>query len=170
MAAVSCTTQYGGGQTCVSTGQLLVNKKVWDPDSKTFLDNSLHRFALGQEVTFSIEVKNVGDATLNNITIVDTLPGFLMWTGGDQLVSKIDSLTPGQTGTKTIKAKFNSNGSGCLVNTAVATADNGMTDRDTAQLCAAGPVPLVTPKSGPEYLLLLLPLTGIGFLMRGVKK
>ena len=157
----------------MSTGQLLVNKKVFDPESNSFLDNSLRRFAVGQEVTFSIEVKNVGDATLNNITVADTLPGFLIWSGGDQLVSKIDSLTPGQAATKTIKAKFNSNGSGCLVNTAVATADNGMTDRDTAQVClqtSPVPVPPVTPKSGPEYLLLLLPLTGIGFLMRGVKK
>lgn len=165
LAAVTCTTQYGGGQTCATTGQLLINKKVFDPDLKTFVDNSTHRFSLGQEVTFTIETKNVGDATLNNITVTDTLPVFLTWVSGDSLVSIIDSLAPGQSITKTIKAKVNSNGIVCDPNMVVASG-NGMSDQDSAQVCIAGPVPPVMPKAGPEYLALLLPLTGIGFYLK----
>ncbi len=170
-ASVTCTTQYGGGQTCVSTGQLLVNKRVWNPDTNQMVDNLTvndHRFKLGDEVTFSIDVKNVGDSTINNITFTDTLPAFLTWTTGDTNVT-IESLTPGQTRTFTVIAKVNSNGTACDVNTATA-AGNGLSDSDTSQVCIKGAIPAEIPKTGPEYLFLLLPLGGIGFLIRGVKK
>lgn len=170
-ATVSCTTQYGGGQTCVSTGQLLVNKKVFNPETSQMVDNLTvndHQFKMGDEVVFSIDVKNVGDFTLNNVNFSDTLPAFLTWTSGE-LNSTINSLTPGQIRTFTVKAKVNSNGTGCAVNTAHVSAD-GISDQDTSQVCIKGTVPAQIPQTGPEFLFLLLPLSGIGFLMRGVKK
>lgn len=170
-ASVTCTTQYGGGQTCVSTGQLLVNKKVFNPEISQMVDNLTvndHQFKMGDEVIFSVDVKNVGDYTLNNVTFSDTLPSFLTWTSGE-LNTTINSLTPGQIRTFTIKAKVNSNGTGCAVNTAYASA-SGISDQDTSQVCIKGTVPAQIPQTGPEYLFLLLPLSGIGFLMRGVKK
>lgn len=168
LASVNCTTQYGGEQTCVSTGQLLVNKRVWNPDTNQMVDNLTvndHQFKFGDEITFSIDVKNVGDATINNITFTDTLPAFLTWSAGDGLNSTIDSLTPGQIRTFTVKAKVNSNGTGCAVNTALASGDS-MSDSDTAQVCIKGPIPPEIPKTGPEYLFLLFPLGGLGFYLR----
>lgn len=169
LAAVTCTTQYGGGQTCTTTGQLLLNKKVYDPNSKQMVDNLTindYKFTAGEEVTFSIDVKNVGDSTINNLTFTDTLPAFLTWTSGD-LTSTIDSLTPGQTRTFTVKAKVNESGAGCAVNTALATAE-GISDQDTAQVCLKGTVPAEIPQAGPEMgVLTLLPaLAGIGWYLK----
>lgn len=174
-ASVSCTTQYGGGQTCVTTGQLLVNKKVWNPTSQTFVDNlgvADHRFQAGEEVIFSIDIKNVGDNTLNNVQFTDTLPGFLVWSSGDALSSTINSLTPGQTITKVIRARIISNLVAtvtCDRNIAMATADNGSSDRDTAQLCA-GVLPKTVPAAGPEMAVLaLLPAFGaVGWFLRKI--
>lgn len=173
LASVSCTTQYGGGQTCVSTGQLLVNKKVWDPTSQAFVDNlgvADHRFQAGEEVIFSIDIKNVGDNSLNNVQFTDTLPGFLVWSSGDALSSTINVLTPGQTVTKVIRARIISNLAAtvtCDRNIAVATASDNSSDRDTAQLCA-GVLPKTVPAAGPEMAILaLLPAFGAaGWFLR----
>lgn len=174
LASVTCTTQYGGGQTCVSTGQLLINKKVWDPDGKVFVDNlglSNHIFQQGEEVIFSIDIKNVGDATLDTVNFTDTLPSFLQWTGGDPLTLTINSLTPGQTVTKQIKARvLATSGIVCPVNTASISSPQGGSDTDTAQLCVGKNVLGVTtvPKTGPEMgVLMALPAFGaIGFYLR----
>lgn len=170
-ASVSCTTQYGGGQTCVTTGQLLVNKRVWNPDTNQMVDNLTvndHQFKMGDEVTFSIDVKNVGDSTINNVTFTDTLPAFLTWTSGD-LNSNIDSITPGQTRTFTVKAKVNSNGTGCALNTATA-AGGGTSNMDTSQVCIKGTIPKEMPKAGPaDGLILLLPLGSIGIYLKNLK-
>lgn len=170
LAAVTCTTQYGGGQTCVTTGQLLVNKRVWNPDTNQMVDNLTvndHQFKMGDEITFSIDVKNVGDATINNINFSDTLPGVLTWTSGD-LNSNIDSLAPGQTRTFTVKAKVNNNSTGCVLNTATA-AGGGTSDSDTSQVCLKGTMPKEMPKAGAEGLILLLPLGSIGIYLKNLK-
>lgn len=147
-AAVTCIPQYGGGQTCVATGQLMVNKRVLNTVTDGF------RFQNGDEVSFAIDVKNVGDAVINNITVTDTLPSFLTLSGGDPLVSTIDSLSPGQTVTKTIKAKVNTTVVTCQLNVATATSGS-LSDRGTAQVCAGVPPP-VTPPTGPEDWPLIL--------------
>jgi hypothetical protein len=74
-AAVRCETQYGGGETCVRTGELQINKEVWDSDNNQFVDNlnlSSHRFAPGDEVIFKLKIKNVGDATFDTVHVKDT--------------------------------------------------------------------------------------------------
>jgi uncharacterized repeat protein (TIGR01451 family) len=171
-ADVSCTTQYGGGQTCVSTGQLLVNKHVFDPDVNGFVDNTTHAFKAGQGVNFTVDVKNVGDITLSNIHLVDTLPGFLEWAGGDPLDLTISSLAPGEMVTKTIQTRVKGDvgtaNMNCQANLAVATASNGMSDRDTASLCV-GQLPPKTPASGPEGLILVLPLGAAGYFLRKIR-
>lgn len=167
-AAVRCETQYGGGQVCVRTGQLQVNKRVLDPDSKTFVDNlglSSKRFRPSDEITFKIEVKNVGDATFNKVTVTDTLPSRLELVSGS-LTFDLTNLTAGQTESRDIKVRvvsadrFPSDQSViCDVNTAGARSDTNESDRDTAQVClekVAGQVTL--PKAGPQgwFLTLLL--------------
>ncbi len=171
LAAISCMTQYGGGQTCVSTGQLLVNKTVYNPDTKTFVDNLMltdHRFQAGDEVVFHVDIKNVGDATLDTVNFTDTLPSFLVWSSGDPLTSTISNLTPGQEVTKEIRAKvLATNGVVCKVNTAMASSPQDGSDQDTAQVCVGLP-PKVIPQAGPEMgVLALLPGLGtLGFYLR----
>ncbi len=175
-AAVRCETQYGGGQTCVSTGQILVNKKVWDPVNQVMVDNlsaSVKTFQAGDEVTFTIEVKNVGDATIHNVSFTDTLPGFLVWSGGDPLNFTIGDMAQGAVVTRTIKAKVVAQpGNQCGLNSVVANSNEG-SDSDTAQVCVGGQVLGVTtvPKTGPEMgVLALLPgLGAIGFYLRKIK-
>ena len=170
-ATVTCTTQYGGGQTCVSTGQLLVNKKVFNPETSQMVDNLTlndHLFVVGDEITYSVEVKNVGDYTLNNVNFTDTLPAILTWTSGE-LNSKINSLTPGQIRTFTLKATVNKNGVCCVLNTAKAET-NGASDSDTAQICIKSAAPKEIPKAGPELIFLAIPFSAIGYYLRKIKK
>lgn len=174
LASVRCETQYGGGQTCVRVGELLVNKKVYNPDSKTFVDNlglSDHRFQLGDEVVFKIDIKNVGDATLDTVNFTDTLPSFLAWSGGDQLNLTISNLAAGQVVTKEIRAKvLVTKGVVCGLNTVVISSAQNGSDRDMAKLCVGQP-PKVIPQAGPEMgiLALLSGLGGIGYFLRKVK-
>ena len=59
-AAVRCESQYGGGEVCTRTGELQVDKKVWNVNSNSFVDNmglSDHVFVAGEEVTFKLKVK-----------------------------------------------------------------------------------------------------------------
>lgn len=174
LADVRCETQYGGGQTCVTT-QLLVNKKVWDPDGKVFVDNlaaSGHRFVAGDTVTFTVDIKNVGSTTLTNVNFSDTLPSFLVWQSGDSLNSTISTLSPGETKTLTIVARVISDPPGgvtCNVNTAFAST-SGASDSDSAQLCVENRVKGVTtiPSTGPEQgVLVLLPALGaFGYFLK----
>jgi len=175
-ASVNCTTQYGGGQTCTSTGAILINKKVWDPDGKAFVDNlglSNHIFQQGEEVTFNIDIKNVGTVSLDTVNFTDALPSFLQWSGGDPLTLTINNLTPGQTVTKQIKAKVLASGVVCPVNTAYVSSPQGGSDTDTAQVCIGKNVLGVTtvPNTGPEMIVLaVLPLLGsAGFYLRRKK-
>lgn len=175
LASVSCTTQYGGGQTCVSTGQIQVNKKVWDPVNGVWVDNifaSVKTFKAGDEVTFSIEVKNVGDATIHNVNFSDTLPGFLVWSGGDPLNFTIGDMAAGAVVTRTVKAKVVAQpGNQCGNNNVVARSNEG-SDTDNAMVCAGQPVKEV-PKSGPEHWLLvesaLLAAGTGGYFLRKIK-
>src|SRR5256885_219090 len=85
-AAVRCETQYGGGQVCVTTGQIQVNKKVWDPGTNQYMDNlvasGVHHFVAGETVTFTVRIQNVGDKTEDNVMFSDTLPSFLRYSSG----------------------------------------------------------------------------------------
>lgn len=167
--AVRCETQYGGGEVCVRTGQIQINKKVWDPSSSQFVDNlgiTTHKFTAGDEITFRLEIKNVGDATFDKVSVTDTLPDFLEKISGD-LTFEISDLTVGETETREIKAKVVSadklpsdKSIICVVNTAEVTA-NSDHDKDTAQACLEKKVLGVKtfPAAGPENWLIILSLS-----------
>ena len=143
-AAVRCETQYGGNQVCVTTGQLQINKKIWAPNYSEYRDNLYitdYQFKTADFVTFKLIVKNVGDNTLTNVKIVDSLPSFLFFTGGSTSEYKKDKLNPGEEwvidGVKTqvvSDSQLNADRI-CGVNTAEVTADGNQHDKDTAELC-----------------------------------
>lgn len=171
-AAVRCETQYGGGQVCVSIGQLSVNKQVFDPDSKQFVDNlglTSHHFLSGEEITFKLTVKNVGDSTINNISVTDTLPDFLSLTSG-QLSYNINHLDPGQSDERQMKAKVvpkdqlpKDKTVLCLVNSLQAVSGD-QSDKDSSQFCLERVGLPSFPPTGPkdwQWVLLGSLLTGI---------
>lgn len=172
-AAVRCEIQYGGREVCVTIGQLQVNKLVCKPvevEEKggkqircEFVDNlglNDHKFGPGEEVTFKIKVKNVGDRTLTDVNVMDTLPN-LLTTGNGNPFFQIKELKPGEEQEREIKAKvvsadrFPANVL-CVVN-AVEAVSGDQKDRDTAQLCLEKKVPVAKelPPTGPEHWFML---------------
>jgi len=185
--AVNCVNQpgvavyggvYGGGQICVRTGQLQINKEVFNPNSKVnkFVDNitlensdTRYTFAPGEEVKFRLRIKNTGDNVLNKVTVIDTLPSFLEQVEG-QYTFDIMDLQAGQTVEKELKARVvavnklaNDKNMFCDVNRAEATSSD-MSDRDTASVCAEKKVAGELPKAGATDTLAILISSGaLGF-------
>ncbi len=174
-AAVRCETQYGGREVCVRTGQLQIDKEVFNPQENKFVDNlgiNDRKFSPGEEIIFKLKIKNVGDATFDKVSVNDSLPSLLEIISGSTSFT-ITDLTPGETEEREIKAKVTASGNFpvdktlvCVVNTAEATSGNEK-DRDTAQVClerkAVGPAPAAKPTelppTGPEDWLPLLALS-----------
>lgn len=188
-AAVRCETQYGGREVCVRTGKVQIDKEVFDPQQKKFVDNmglNDYKFSPGEEVTFKIKVKNVGDDNLPLINVIDTLPSMFQNPGGSPLF-QLKDLKPGEEKEKEIKAKvvasdkFPADKSVlCVVNAAEAVSGSDK-DRDTAQVCLERKVlpqkraPKVLPQTGPEHTILftvlsLLALTSGIYLVKFNKR
>lgn len=98
----------------------------------------------GDLVRYTFEVRNTGDVTLSNVTIIDTLPGI-------QIVGSIASLAPGATDDTSITATYpitiNDINTGTVTNTATVTGtdpfgtdvsdDSGTTFNDNNPTLAA---------------------------------
>ncbi|MBI4028912.1 MAG: DUF11 domain-containing protein [Candidatus Blackburnbacteria bacterium] len=181
LADVSCVAQYGApyGQVCVSVGKLQVNKEVFNPNPKVnkFVDNitldetTKYNFSPREDVKFRITIKNVGDNTLNNIQVTDTLPSFLEQIAGEPYSFQIDTLKVGDSLQKEVKARVvdvsrlpSDKTVVCEVNTVVAQSGNEV-DRDTAQVCAERKAAKELPKAGAEYAIAILFSSGLlGFV------
>ncbi|MBI4100252.1 hypothetical protein HY439_00725 [Candidatus Microgenomates bacterium] len=165
-AAVRCETQYGGGEVCVRTGQLQIDKEVFNPQENKFVDNlgiTSHKFNPADEITFKLIIKNVGDAKFDKVSVSDELPSFLERTAGD-LSFEITDLDPGETVEREIKAKVVSANqipsdktTICVVNTAKVSSGDEQ-DKDTAQVCIERKVlgAAIQPVTGPQDWLMIL--------------
>ncbi|MBU3957057.1 DUF11 domain-containing protein [Patescibacteria group bacterium] len=165
-ATVYCDTQYG--EVCREI-ELLIDKMVWDPVNGKFVDNlgiNDYKFAPDEEITFRLEVKNVGDETFAKIDVRDYLPNYLEHISGD-IDFEIKDLEPDETEVREFKArvvsadKFPSDESIiCVVNRAEAW-NGDEKDEDTTQVCMEKKVLGVTelPPTGPENWLLILPFS-----------
>lgn len=168
-AAVRCEAQYGGGEVCVKTGQLQIDKEVWDSDQKKFVDNlgiSSHKFVPGEEIIFKLKMKNVGDTTFDKVEVTDTLPAHLERLSGDTSF-EIKDLTAGETEEKEIKAKVVKvdsfpEGKSIICEVNVAEVKSGdEKDKDTSQVCLqakvlGAAVPKVLPKAGAESWIIAM--------------
>lgn len=146
-----CPPVYGGGTIC-QNNNLLVDKKVKDPENGEFVNNIELNTALfhpEDRVSFRIFVTNIGNSQLKNITVTDNLPQYLtpVQTPGTydstqrRVTMKIDTL--GKNETKSFDLEFvlsplselgNTAPQFCLSNQAVAQVDTQKSN-DTAQLC-----------------------------------
>lgn len=151
-ADTACQPIYGGGQTCVQTGNIVINKTVQNPQTKAMVDNlGINDPKYGPEsiVTFQISVKNTGNATVNNVQVKDIFPEFFVFSTGAgnydgnsrTLSFVVNDLKADESRTFNIVGKLvpanqlpGDKGMVCVVNQALATFD-GKTNQDNAQFC-----------------------------------
>lgn len=162
-AAVRCETQYGG-EVCVKTGELQIDKEVWHPGKQEFWDNlylTTYIFGSGEEITFRLKIKNVGDEKFDEVKVEDRLPSYVELVSGE-LSFTIKDLEPDETEEREIKVRVVSldqlpESRICDVNTVEVWADDEH-DKDTAQVCIEEKVLGVAelPPTGPKYGLIIL--------------
>lgn len=175
-ATVRCETQYGGSQVCVETGQLQLNKKVWDPQRQAFIDNfgiTSYKFSPGEEITFQITIKNIGEEKIEGVNLQDSLPSLLTLSEGE-LKKEIGNLESDESKEIIIKAKVvpldqlpQDQQVICQLNSAKAWSELE-SDEDTSQFCIQkGEIITTLPPTGPKetatislLALLLLGITG----------
>jgi len=173
-AAVRCETQYGGDEVCVKTGELQINKKVWDKEKSEFVDNlgiTTYKFSSGEEIVFKLEIKNVGDETFDKVSVSDSLPSYLELVSGETYF-EIADLSPDEVETREIKAKVVSSERLpydktliCVINQAEVWSGDEK-DKDTSQVCIEKKVLGITtiPVTGPENWLILSSLAFLAIL------
>ena len=185
--AQNCTTQYGGGQTCLPV-DLTINKQIKDLSTSNFFDNlsvSSSSFALGNQFTFRLTITNSSGETFTNINVRDIFPPTMAFVSGPgtydagsrTLNFTIDSLPAGQNRVFDVVAKVTSTmaSAQCAVNSSSVTALQRPTaDDDTAQICVTGQVLGVTtlPVAGVNdlWVISISALSGIGGLALLLKK
>lgn len=150
-AETTCTPIYGGGQSCVQVGNIRIDKKVAHPQTGALVDNlgvNDAKFAPDQAVTFDIRVTNVGDTTIQRITVRDIFPQFVDFVAGPGnfdagskvLTFEVINLGKGESRNFTVTGKVKplnqlpADAVTCVVNQATA-SPNGETSRDNAQFC-----------------------------------
>jgi fimbrial isopeptide formation D2 family protein len=187
-AGQKCTTVYGGGQNCVTTGNIGISKSVMNPSTGGFVANlSVNdpKYNSGQTVNFQVTVTN-NDSEANTITVTDTLPQFFHFvsgpgtfnSGNNTLTWTVTGLGVGQSQTFTVSGTVTGNipttGDVCTVNQVAATSNNGDNANASSQYCitnAPTPTPVApsvvpptkittTPPTGSESLALLALMPG----------
>jgi len=156
----NCQPIYGGGETCIQIGKVLIDKKVLHPTTNTtkggntnqFVDNlgiNDPKYAPEQMVTFTLTITNTGNSAVTNVKVEDTLPQYVTKITGKGTFDSntriyaetIDKLEANESKTITLMATVVSasqlpaeQGITCVVNQVRATAGNS-TSEDNAQFC-----------------------------------
>lgn len=153
-ADVICQPIYGGGQSCITTNNIVVNKTVLNPQTNQFVDNlSINdpKYQPGFISTFQISVTNTGNNNVSRVDVRDIFPQFVSFSSGagtfdtnsNTLTFSVDNLAANETRTFSIMGRIFNNdqisvtpGSVvCVVNQAIAMVDNANVSQDNAQFC-----------------------------------
>ncbi len=184
-ASVTCQPVYGGGQSCITIGKVVVNKTVQNPQTGQFVDNlgPNESFSTNQNVTFHISITNTGSSVVPQVIVKDTLPETVTFVSGPgnfdtntgTLTFLEYNLNPNETRTQTIQAKSvdasqlpASDMVTCRANQASITATDTSSGHDASSFCiqkqitTKGGLPVfpppkvvTTPPTGPEMLGLI---------------
>ena len=146
-----CQPIYGGGQTCTTSSNISIDKKVLNPKTNSMVDNlgiNDPRYQPNFIATFQIKIVNTGNSTLSKVDIKDIFPQYISFAGGDgsfdsntKTVSiSISNLNSNETRTFNVLGRIAAKdqlpqGTVCVVNLATATADNSQTSQDNTQFC-----------------------------------
>ncbi len=155
-ADISCQPIYGGGQSCVTTNNIIVNKTVLNPQTNQFVDNlSINdpKYQPGFITTFQISITNAGNNNISRIDVKDIFPQYVSFSSGDgtfdantnTLTFSLNSLAPNETRAfsiigRVVNAERIPVAPGsvvCVVNQAIAMNTNSQSQvsQDNSQFC-----------------------------------
>jgi uncharacterized repeat protein (TIGR01451 family) len=156
LADSSCQTIYGGGQTCVTNGNITINKTVANPKTNQYVDNlSMNdtHYKPGETVWFKLDIKNTGNGKVSKVEAKDVFPQYVTFVSGPgsynndskTLTFYLEELGVNETKTFTIQTKIvdvnqlpiNEGGVVCVVNQGIAVNQdqNSQQAQDNAQFC-----------------------------------
>ena len=194
-AFASCQEVYGGGQVCNNSYTFSIEKLVQTPGKggdEGYVNNlsiNSPKYSPSQNVSFKITVKNTGGNTIPAVNVSDTFPQFLSFVSGPGsfnsnskvLTFTVNNLEAGKSQTYTVVGKVSDanilpsdQGIICMINQALGTDNNGVSNSSSSQFCVqksvlgATPILVTTPATGPEMLPLisLIPAGLAGFILR----
>ena len=189
-ADISCQPIYGGGETCIVSPNISINKEVLNPKTNKMVENlSINDPKYHPEfiVNFKVTVTNTGKSTINKIEVKDMFPQYITFSTGPgkfddstkTLSFSIDSLEPNEIKTFVVVGRVVSidklpQGVVCVVNRVIASANTTDQASDNTQLCIENKVvekPSLlteTPPTGSKEIFLILPIIigALGLMLR----
>lgn len=147
-----CRPIFGGGEVCKQEGNLLIDKKLRNPQTNQFIDHAEimdPQFAANQPVVFQIVVKNTSNRAISGITLTDIFPRYVSYvksTGTYEPTTStvtipIGKLEGNQSATYTLEGKIMAadilpsvTGPLCVVNQATVTQGRNISS-DNSQFC-----------------------------------
>jgi len=153
-ADTSCQPIYGGGQSCIATNNIVVNKTVLNPQTNQFVNNlgiNDPKYFPGYIATFQISITNTGNNNVSRIDVKDIFPQYVSFGAGagtfnsssNTLTFTLTDLAPNETRKYSIVGRvFNAEqipvatgSTVCVVNQAIAMIDGNTVSQDNAQFC-----------------------------------
>ena len=168
-ADTSCQPIYGGGQSCTTSNNIVIDKTVLNPQSNQFVNNlSINdpKYLPGLIATFQIAITNTGNKNISTIDVKDIFPQYVIFGAGagtfdintNTLSFSLTDLAPNETRKYSIVGRvFNAEnipgtvGSVvCVVNQAIAMINNNNVSQDNSQFCIekTAVASVVTTKGG----------------------
>lgn len=171
--ARECHSVYGGGEIC-ENGDLSLDKKVFNPKANEYWDNianSSYTFSPGEEIKFSLRVKNISDTEVTEAKLKDAFynlseyleiisisndgvwpsdetENMIRWSFGN--LAEDEEVTVYFTA-KVKAAEQIPAGTTCLTNTATAYSHvDDESNSDSASFCIAKPSGEILGESSPE--------------------
>ncbi len=181
--AKECQTVYGGGEVC-ETGELSLDKKVFNPKTNEYWDNidsKDYTFAPNEEVKFSLRIKNISNIKVDSARInddFDRLDDYMVFVSSDKgdyraevtdhkVKFEFGGLEPGAEATVYFVARFKLEdklpvGTTCLTNAAHAYSHvDAVSDSDYATFCVKTDNGKIVTKSTPATGLNLGTILGL---------
>ena len=177
-AYAGCTSNYGGGETCIYNKNFDIEKKVRKEGDDSWKDK-VTNVKKGEVVEFKVKVKNDGEVTVNDMKMVDKLPKEMERVGGSGLTEYWGDFEPGETKTFTIKAVVKDseydkkNFEKCVVNKAEVEYKGDGEASDTATVCYSDKKVTELPKTGGSsvaYGAMGLGLVALGAVSKKLKR
>ena len=191
-SAKECHTVYGGGEVC-ETGDLSLNKQVFNPEANQYWDNidaGDYTFAPGEEVKFKLRVKNISDIKVDSVRInddFDRLDDYMIYVSSDKgdyraeatdnkIKFGLGGLDPDESVTVYFVARFKAEselpvGTTCITNAAHAYShSDDVSDSDYATFCVKADHGKIITKSTPATgfdLSTILALEALAFVGLG---
>ena len=166
-ASTSCQPIYGGGQSCTTINNILIEKTVLNPQTGKFVDNlgvKDPKYQPGFIVTFQIKITNIGNRDFSKVEIKDIFPQYVLFSAGPGifdtntkiLTFSINNLKVQESRIFTISGRVVDSASipftrenVCVVNQALATTNTNEVAQDNSQFCIEkNVVATQTPKGG----------------------